>query len=99
MPRSRRRAQLIAVAAVAALALLAGCGGADDSEPKGDGPSTSDEAVDFAELSGQEITDLARGAMLDLEALAYAGEFPSNGEQIVPDVRASLDGRCTGTVG
>jgi hypothetical protein len=84
MLRPRRAAGAV----LAALALVAGCGGSDDSG--------SDKS--FAELPGKEISDLAKRDMLAVESLAYAGQLVSNGEPLALDVRASADGSCTGSL-
>lgn len=102
MRRSMPRPRLAVGAVVAALALLAGCGGDSDgdSEPNADesSASASEEGDGFTDLSGKEISDMAKADMLELEALRYSGELVSSGSPLGLDVQASSDGSCTGSL-
>jgi hypothetical protein len=93
MPRPTLTARLAVVATAAALSLLAGCGGSDDS-----GTDKKSSDGNFAELPGKEISDTAKEDMLALDSLAYAGQLVTNGESLALDVHASSDGSCTGSL-
>ncbi len=100
MSRPLSRPRLVVGAAVAALALLAGCSDDSGSEPDADESSASESPSeeDFTGLSGKEISDISKADMLELQSVAYDGELVSNGAPLGLDVQASADGSCTGTL-
>jgi len=83
--------RMSAVAALASLLLVAGCGGDDG----GDDPADSA----FAKQSGNKIADAAKSDMKELDQVKYSGEINTEGSSISLDIQASSAGDCTGTIG
>lgn len=93
MPRTPSVHRLAALAALAAVVLLGGCA---DENGGGDGGGGG---KDFADLSGQEISDAAKEDMLTLESMTYEGNLTSDGQPLALHVQASADdGPCTGSM-
>jgi hypothetical protein len=88
--RSRARGPLVVVTALAAVA-LAGCGdsGGDDGDSGGD----------FADQSAEQISDAAKDAMGDLEAVTIDGTLSSDGREIDIAMSIGAGGDCTGSFG
>ncbi len=83
-----------AAAALAFLALAAGCGGSDGDDKGDDGGDS-----DFAKQSATKIADAAKADMKELDSVTYAGDINSTGQAISLDIQASSEGDCTGSIG
>ena len=90
--RAHMRGSLVA-AIVLSVALVSGCGG--DSEDDGDGG----DGGDFTEQSADEISDAAKDAMADLEAVTIDGTLSSDGQEIDITMSIGSGGDCTGSFG
>jgi hypothetical protein len=83
------------VVALAAVALLSGCGGpSDGGSPDGSGAGADDG---FAGLPAAEKVATAKAAMEDLRALHIEGTISNGGDAADVDLSMDADGRCSGT--
>src|SRR4051794_40934228 len=80
--------RLRAIAALAVLALAAGCGGKDDG---------GDSA--FAKEDGGKIAEVAKADMKSLDEVKFTGSITSTDQTITLDLQADSSGDCTGTIG
>jgi hypothetical protein len=83
--RSQMRGTLVAVAVTATL--MTGCG-----SDGGDG-----SGGDFTDQSAEKISDAAKDAMADLEAVTIDGTLTSDGQEIGITMSIGKGGNCTGS--
>lgn len=86
--RSRSWGSLVAAMSVSAV-VLTGCGG-----ESGEGGEGGDD--DFAQQSAEKISQAAKDAMSDLEAVTIDGTLTSNAQEITIRMEIGSDGNCTG---
>ena len=89
--RSSVRGSLVATALLTAT-LATGCGGDDDGDGGGGGE-------DFTKKSAEDISEIAKKAMTDLEAVTIEGSLSSNGEEIEIRMEIGQGGNCSGEFG
>jgi hypothetical protein len=93
--RSHTRGSLVAAVALTA-ALVSGCG--DDGGGGGGGGGEGEDS-DFTELTADEISEEARDARADLEAVTIDGTLSSEGQEIEITMSIGAGGNCTGEFG
>ncbi|MCW2797820.1 hypothetical protein [Nocardioides sp.] len=81
-----------ALAAVAMLALMSGCGGSSDDK-------TSSAADDFAKKKPDDIVATAKADMGKLDSVHLSGDLTSSGSSISLDLKVTSDGSCSGSFG
>jgi hypothetical protein len=81
----------LTAAVVLTAALVTGCGSDGDDDGGGGG--------DFAAQSADEISDAAKAAMGDLDAVTIAGTLSSDGQEIDLELSIGKGGNCTGSFG
>lgn len=86
--RSTVRGSLVAAVAVTAV-LLAGCGDSGDD--------SGGDADAFTGQSAEEISDAAKDAMADLDAVTIDGTLTSDDQEIAITMSLGASGNCTGS--